>query len=140
MSISLNNHESRIKALEDTTFAVSGIIESKVSNPGYVKFGNGFQICFGNMSGSSGSKSFAKSFTSAAVCIVGSTLYSRILREGDFTVTSLNKSGFSYALNPSANTGYYIAIGYLISDRILNYAYACKSLLFTPLKTIGGVK
>lgn len=112
MSISLNNHESRITALENK----SGI--SLTSGSGWVDFSNGLQMRFGTINRSSGNISFMKSFTQTGVTIVGSTYYNRRLSDNDFTVTSFNKTGFGYALNASCNLGYYIAIGYLISNSI----------------------
>lgn len=106
MSISLNNHESRITALENK----SGI--SLTSGSGWVDFSNGLQMRFGVVNGSSGSVSFGKAFTQTGVSVVGSTYYAKRLTENDFTVTSFDKTGFTYGLNASCNLGYYIAIGY----------------------------
>lgn len=47
MSISMNNHESRIKALENKIGAGGGITESKLANPGYIRFANGLVLNFG---------------------------------------------------------------------------------------------
>lgn len=68
MSISMNNHENRIKALENKIGTGGGIVESKTSIPGYAKFANGLLIQFGTTSGSSyKTVTFPKAFTSKPV-------------------------------------------------------------------------
>lgn len=47
MAYSLKNHEDRIAELESKIGAGGGIIESSLTNPGYVKFANGFMMNWG---------------------------------------------------------------------------------------------
>ena len=140
MSISLNNHESRIKALESS----GKVSEVSLTNPGYIKFSNGLIINFGTSGGVNKTFSFKKPFTSTIISATSSRLdgggyeHSPIL--GSLTNSGLYVQCRGYQNeSKSANIGI-IAIGYLISYRILNYAYACKNLLFTPLRKFGGVK
>ena len=147
MAISLNNHETRIKALE------SSGLDSTYSGQGWCNLPGGLQLRFGKSNTRSGGAesmwdvTLEKPFTHAG-------LYAYACYYPDNDNANCDNLGFCRIVSKSvvkvgsgwANTAYtngkvsWLAIGYLISDRILNYAYACKSLLFTPLKTIGGVK
>ena len=151
MSISLNSHESRIKALENKTSQIAGV----------KAYGCNYNSVLKNVT-----KDSNEQFTINTSCVLfvlaastpnGSNRTQTLYKNGSTIVS--NQSGSSWscrvtsaviAMNAGdrisvnwgglSGTGQLIAIGYLISDRILNYAHACKSLLFTPLKAIGGVK
>ena len=144
MAISLNNHESRIKALENK--GSGSWSKGSNSNGNWIKDSvTGVLIQWGLIGRQSSQR-----FTVNMPLSYSDKNYA--------VITSLNgeswtPSDFSnYVIKSSANAfqqhqtgigylgGMWLAIGYLISNRILNYAYACKSLLFTPLRKIGGVK
>ena len=147
MAISLNNHETRIKALENSGLG------SAYSGQGWCNLPGGLQLRFGKSRTVSGISesiwdvTLEKPFTHAGLyayaCFYPDNDHATCDNIGFCRIvsTSVVKVGSGYV-----NTGYtngkvtWLAIGYLISDRILKYAYACKSLLFTPLRTIGGVK
>lgn len=146
MAISLNNHESRIKALE--TGGSSTWTKGSNSNGNWVKENTtGLIIQFGSIPafGSTGSSSSGSVNVSLPISF-SNELYSIATSDwcNQYTVFMANvvsKSVFEcYVSQGQCYLGKYLAIGYLISDRILKYAYACKSLLFTPLRKIGGVK
>ena len=137
MSISLNNHESRIKALENG--GAGSWSKGSNANGNWVKESKtGLLIQFGaTNTGSTLTVKLPVVFTDtsykviatrnninaneSAVVVYGSTV-------SQFNMTFIYPNGS----RPSSSANW-LAIGYLISDRILNYAYACKSLLFTPL-------
>lgn len=133
MAISLNNHETRIKALESSS--VPKVVVS--GNKGYWKCGN--ILIQWIIRVQSGVHSWLTPFSSDAS-------YSAVV--AGFENGASENSGISSQLASSINVNSWqsnrakniIAIGYLISYRILNYAYACKNLLFTPLRKFGGVK
>ena len=133
MAISLNNHESRIKALENSSapkVVVSG-------NKGYWKCSN--ILIQWMIRVQSSTHSWLTSFSS-------DTSYSAVVAgfEGGASensgLSAQSASNISVSSWQSGRAKNIVAIGYLISDRILKYAYACKNLLFTPLRKIGGVK
>lgn len=117
MSISMNNHESRIVALEGKIGAGGGIIESKLSLPGYCKFANGLLINFGRASNSG--NNFAKPFTSTVFGYAAATINGS---EGAF---SLNEGRVHCNLTRIYTTSNrhplvsYIAIGILYTNRII---------------------
>ena len=144
MAISLNNHESRIKALENK--GSGSWSKGSNSNGNWIKDSvTGVLIQWG-LIGRQSSQRFTVnmplSYSDKNYAVITS-LNGESWTPGDFS---------NYVIKSSANAfqqhqtgigylgGMWLAIGYLISDRILNYAYACKSLLFTPLRKIGGVK
>lgn len=115
MSISLNNHESRITALENK----SGI--SLTSGSGWVDFSNGLQMRFGyeTLSGSSESwrtYNFKKAFTNNCISIcsgdspgdtrTGHTTHIKYINRSQFAIAS------DYGNSATTATSYYIAIGY----------------------------
>lgn len=136
MSISLNNHENRIKALENG--GAGSWSKGSNANGNWVKESKtGLLIQFGaTNTGSTLTVKLPVVFTDtsykviatrnntngneSAVVIYGSTV-------SQFNMTFIYPQG-----SRTSSSANWLAIGYLISDRILNYAYACKSLLFTP--------
>lgn len=152
MAISLNNHESRIVALENKTSQISGV----------KAYGCNYNNVVKNVTKDSNER-----FTINTSCVLfvlaastpnGSNRTQTLYKNGSAIVSSQSGSSWSCRITSAminmnagdrisvnwggglSGTGRLIAIGYLISDRILKYAYACKSLLFTPLRKIGGVK
>ena len=146
MAISLNNHETRIKALENGGSSTwtkgsnsNGTWIQEASTQTMIQFNT-----LGVLAGDYKVIYFAKAFKSPPT-VVFTGQGRRFDGSGwvavhvvyDVTTTQFRLGH----VNPvNFDKIAWIAIGYLISDRILNYTYACKSLLFTPLKTIGGVK
>lgn len=132
MSISLNNHESRITKLEQAQNDNSETNE-------YIKIGK-YILQWGNIgdiySYSWVTKTFPKPFPNACVCIVDGS--DGLHFDSVSKIRIIDKTSFKVATNNSNGIAQwnYLAIGYLISDRILKYAYACKSLLFTPLRKL----
>lgn len=119
MSVSLNgvnntvnNHESRIKALEGKIGAGGGIVESSLNNPGYIKFANGLLMQFGT---GSGWVTFPKAFPNKCIAVATSSQHNAGWNE-DTVVNSISATGFCSHL-ARYGTGYtvacnYIAIGY----------------------------
>ena len=118
MSISLNNHETRIKALEGR----SGVSISRGS--GYVDFSRDLQIRYGTITVSGReimrSFNFSKPFSNGVFSCVCSFI-STDLSYGDNTIpiSGLSKTGFNAYNNVWYNSAsqnnpsaYYIAIGY----------------------------
>lgn len=132
MSISMNNHETRIKALENKIGSGGGIVESNMSNPGYVKFANGLIMNFGidNIGVANKTVNFYKSYPNKCLAVVcspnrhdgyvsGSDC--SILNNGESTrVPKITNTGFSI-LNSWSTGCNYFAIGYLITNRLLTY-------------------
>ena len=109
MAISLNDHESRIKALEsNSSLSVTQWVKSE---NGYIQFSNGVIINWGT------TKTFTKPFPSAALGIALAPTkkgYNSYVEH--ISVTSLTKTGFT-----TQTTGFptkFIAIGYLITNSI----------------------
>ena len=110
MSISLNNHESRIKALENRPSGGT-ITSQSLNGNGYVKFSNGLMFQWGN------GKTFPTSFPNACLRVIAT--YSQTGGaddNADIVVVSMSKTGYSVYRN-GYNT-YFFAIGYLISNSI----------------------
>ena len=140
MGISLNNHESRIKALE--TGGSSAWTKGSNSNGNWVKENTtGLIIQFGwsnTPRGDNISVKFPIAFKTSTPVALFTTIGRSTNGNGWFALQQISSRTSTDFKIAHANNDYYstvswIAIGYLISDRILNYAYACKSLLFTPL-------
>lgn len=144
MSISLNNHESRIKALENKAATAGTWTKSDISGGiCMTENSSGFTILAYSVSSRGGKQlySFPKAFKTKVSSVSLTQANGGTGSQKNVTFQSKSTSQYYiYCDNGEVGTVNVIAIGYLISDRILNYAYACKSLLFTPLKTIGGVK
>ena len=70
MAYSLKNHEDRIATLESKIASSGGIVESSLTDPGYVKFGNGLIINFGTVKTDVTNRrvSWKKSFSSICLC------------------------------------------------------------------------
>lgn len=143
MGISLNNHESRIKALENK--GSGSWSKGTNSTGGYGKEGStGLLIQWGYVNHPNNDGSVGVTLPTSFTTTIYTVQVTGNKNDGEwsqgFYVTSKATDRFVIGKRGSSQTAYWLAIGYLISDRILNYAYACKSLLFTPLKKIGGVK
>lgn len=150
MGISLNNHESRIKALENG--GAGSWSKGSNANGNWVKESKtGLLIQWGRTVMQPGdhhnvTQSFPLEFESQPsvfVQFIGNTPDN--FWANNVQIYGVTTSKFTHAriwiMSPHDTYGRpWLAIGYLISYRILNYAYACKSLLFTPLRTTGGVK
>lgn len=145
MAISLNSLNStvssygtRITNLEKKIGAGGGIIESKLANPGYVKFANGLIINFGYTGVSSGgtprSVTFAKAFSTAPTFTVsmrsggaGDAQYNGFIVSG----VSTTSATFRNQARESSSMSW-IAIGYLITNRVKNW-------LFNKISSIKGL-
>lgn len=119
MSISLNNHESRIKTLENKNTALPSYSGSTSYN-----FPGGLQLRVGSISIPNretwNSYKFGSPFSNACVSLCVTKYYgtSGDLLDNMIDVKLVNKAGFSAGNNKlndsnySSLTGYYIAIGY----------------------------
>ena len=142
MSISLNNHESRIKALENG--GASSWSKGSNANGNWVKESKtGLLIQWGSISSSGSLKyevdqPFPVKYTQ--IPVVNKSIGGYYNGGFDMTwmqIKSISLDKFVHSVIGSLGSPVqWFAIGYLISYRILNYAYACKSLLFTPLRTM----
>ena len=118
MSISLNNHESRIKVLENKSGGT--IIESKLANPGFVKFSNGIIMNFGYKGTKIEHVTFPKPYTTTPV-IVASSRTTNTQGYSDVTIyDSITTTGFriGFRTQESRFQPHWLAIGYLISNSI----------------------
>ena len=144
MSISLNNHEDRIKVLENG--GAGSWSKGSNSNGNWVKESKtGLLIQWGKINApgnnTPGVIKFPIAFSNTnylglITCLGHNNLessWTSLWQLKDFITTSMSVSLTNYTQVPAYN---WLAIGYLISYRILNYAYACKSLLFTPPRTM----
>lgn len=148
MSISLNNHESRIVALESggsstwTKGSNSNGFWVKEKTTGLIIQSGNYYI--GDDWNQTRSIPLALNHSNTNYNVLMSPYSNNGAWTQGFFIKSKNVSSFSIYYGDAAGanrTGYFwLTIGYLISDRILKYVYAYKSLLFTPLRTIGGVK
>lgn len=133
MSISLNNHESRIKVLESkiNTATGGGITEVNSSANGYVKFGNGIIINWGTISLANERTrwaTFAKPFTTTNYRVVSQKTSADHNNNTPMKITGKETGRFAmYSWGVYAAD--YIAIGILYT-----YRYIIKSAQkFTPL-------
>ena len=129
MAISLKNHDDRIANLETKIGAGGGIVESNWSSGGwYIKFAHGLLIQGGTNTFNSSYVTFPKAFKNTEYTVI----VSKINNDPHVCVTASELSTSRCRLynkwsgnESTQNTTYtWIAIGYLISYRILNYAYA----------------
>ena len=127
MAISLNsvnstlsNHGSRITALEGKVGAGGGITESSFTNPGYVKFANGLIINFGGTGAYS--VTYKKAFTRTTLAIETTMNYNGAKDIVQECVGGYSNTGFHFGATPGY-LSWYIAIGYLITNRLLNYIH-----------------
>lgn len=124
MSISLKNIEDRVKALENKASSTGGIVESKMTDPGYIKFSTGMILQWAGYN----NHKFCIPFPNK--CLIVMTGSRDYMRQGDkswnsdLALSSLSTSSFA-TYDEQAK---HIAIGYLITYRLLNiyYAYAHK--------------
>lgn len=132
MAISLKNHEERIARLETSNGITHGT--------GWINIGSAIEIRYGQGPHNSPSSSFetsrtitfSKAFTKTVRTVVVSTTNNNAGCDFTCMVTAISASNFKYVPNQTGTGGQtpslfrceYIAIGYLISYRILNYAYA----------------
>ncbi len=110
MAISLNDHESRIATLENNK---SSVEYGGDGVKGYVKI-NGIQLCFGYSNDKT--EIFYKAFPNKCWQVVQTFSETTLARDNsDSCITDLTNSGFTrYSLYWHR----YIAIGYLVSNRI----------------------
>lgn len=116
MSVSLNgvnntvnNHESRIKALEGKIGAGGGIVESSLNDPGYIKFANGLLMQWGFTPKQS--HTFPKPFPNKVLLINTSAPRQQRSNQdwnSDLAPSWYNNSQFGVYAQPCA----YFAIGY----------------------------
>lgn len=138
MAISLNSINTRVSSLESKVNSGVGITESKLANPGYVKFANGLIINFGYTGASSGttarSVTFAKPFSNVPTFTVsmrsggsGDAQYNGFIvsRVSTTSATFRNQARESSSMS-------WIAIGYLITYRVKNW-------LFNQTSSIKGL-
>lgn len=83
---SVNNHENRIKALENKIGSGGGIVESSLNNPGYVNFANGLIMQWGivNKSSTEHQVTLMKNFTNDSSYVVTTDLNGSV-SDGDST-------------------------------------------------------
>ena len=120
MSISMNNHESRIKALENKIGSGGGIVESSLSDNGFVKFNNGLIINWGNSGIYSARQiktlSMVKAFTNTNYIVIAYNMLTT--RDNFFSYQPHNLATDSFKLRcqdsagSSGGTVKWIAIGY----------------------------
>lgn len=135
MAYSLKNHEDRIVALENKIANSGGIVESSLTNPGYVKFSNGLILNFGLSENRTGT--FKKPFTSSPLAIVVSPYKPSVQCFAEhWCVDSFTNTNFRIRSDYGNAQSRYIAIGYLITNRLLNYIYA-KLNSFKNLKGVA---
>lgn len=140
MSISLNNHESRIKALENG--GAGSWSKGSNANGNWVKESKtGLLIQFGaTNTGSTLTVKLPVVFTDTSYKVIATRNNTKANESAivvyDNTVSQFNMTFIYPQGSRPLSSANWLAIGYLISYRILNYAYACKSLLFTPLRTM----
>lgn len=152
MSVSLNglngtvnNHESRIKALEGKIGAGGGIVESSLNDPGYVKFANGLLVQWGTINKNSTEQqvTLTKNFTNGSSYVVTTDL-NGLVSDGDPSnspvIKVLYKSENKFSIrsvdvhgnNIRARFGYF-AIGYLITNRLFDmfksFSYTIKEAM-----------
>ena len=136
MAISLNNHESRIKALENGGSSswsrgenTNGCWLKDTKTGALIMWSKGVKYGYGNFSLP---LSYSNTNTFSAIATRGGNAgWTPQIWDMVVTITSKNSIHVSCG---EGNAYQWLTIGYLISDRILNYAHACKSLLFTPLR------
>lgn len=128
MSISLNNHETRIKKLED---AGSGSWSVYSNSNGYClsESGTGLKIQFGTATGVHPTITFPKSFTTIC-CAVGLGIrdYQSTTSDGAVHVRTISLTSFRFdsgSTNISNNN--WIAIGMLYTYRYINNIFVLKS-------------
>lgn len=124
MAYSLKNHEDRIAKLESKIGTGGGIIESSLTNPGYVKFANGFTMNWGSGRGST-TMTFKKPFTTAVLAFTVGVNNSSYFAGNKSDYIHLHSATLTTIKSLNGADGtlsfFYLAIGYLISNRILNY-------------------
>lgn len=115
MAISLKDHEDRIAELESKIASSGGIVES---GTGWCKFANGLIMNFGR---GSGDIKYAKPYTNNPYVAVA-PIHNSPWNE-ECAITDPSTTGFRHRLAGynSAVLCTWLAIGYLISYRILNY-------------------
>lgn len=119
MAISLNSLNStvssygtRITNLENKIGSGGGIIESKLANPGYVKFANGLIMNWGSTSyGFSGNITFPKSYTSKVVVTTG-YVYTTYASDYYAVINNITLTGFRFPAGFSGTANHWFAIGY----------------------------
>lgn len=140
MSISLNNHESRIKALENG--GAGSWSNGSNANGNWVKESKtGLLIQWGTATDIGNNREspfkFPIAFSNVSYHLsLGYNGHHNVQPwVSVFQYKNMTTTGATISLT-AKQVGIYrwLAIGYLISYRILNYAYVCKSLLFTPLR------
>ena len=115
MAISLNNHETRIKALENKSSASSSWSVTKDVNGWMLENSTGIMIQWMKVSGS-GTKQFVKAFNTKALAIFISPNWARVGGGGDNAGCGAEISSTSqftiYIDGGAATTNYILAIGY----------------------------
>lgn len=125
MSISLNNHETRIAALEakgsgSWTIGSGNNHWARESSTGLlIQWSKGYTTTWGTVTMT---KSYSSTTSFTVQATQGTTHENWNPTSSDSTM--FIKSANSFNLwSGERNRNYWIAIGYLISDRILNYIY-----------------
>ena len=126
MAISLNNHETRIKALEDKLSSGGAYTTGTGTNGRWFKFADGLIIQCGKSG--SGTKTFPIPFP---------TVCSGFVTAGTNPTSSYNTTSFNFndmSFGTSAKPGSvpWLAIGYLITYRVKNW-------LFNKILTVKGL-
>lgn len=121
MAISLKNHEDRIAELESKIASSGGIVESSLTNPGYVKFSNGLIVNFAYAITTNPLK-FKKPFTQ--ILGIAHSRKATCTERPQATYcgyNSISNTQLTWSSWDGLRDFSIIAIGYLISNRILNY-------------------
>lgn len=132
MSISMNNHETRIKALENIS-NTSNITHGL----GWINIGNSIEIRYGTSDSFNPRSGYetvrtvtmAKPFTKTIRSAIISTTNNNSGCDFCNFISNINQTTISFIANslgsgtgsPSLYRCEYIAIGYLITNRLLNY-------------------
>ena len=108
MSISLKSIEDRVKALENKASSTGGIVESKMTDPGYIKFSTGMILQWAGYN----NHKFCIPFPNK--CLIVMTGSRDFMRQGDkswnsdLSLSSLSTSSFA----TYSEQAKHIAIGY----------------------------
>lgn len=113
MSISLKALYDQVQSISNKSIAVEYMDNG---TKGYANIGE-LQIRFGRK-GNVTSETFLKPFSTKCICVCNANNASAGNDNSDTQVTSYNVSGFSTKRSYASN---YIAIGYLITNRLLGW-------------------
>ena len=119
MSISLKSLYDQVQSMKTSGIHVTSYSKGK---KGHIFFDNGFQINWNSAQQTSITETFSKAFTNTCNCVTIGTTWTDQQDMNQSVVTSLTKNGFRWVTTLPGLTFHYIAIGYLITNRLLTYA------------------